>query len=314
MRLACVFNPFKYKLHEENLRVVQKYFGLFPPLSLAWVCSIAERAGHETMILDARTLQLTPEETLEHLRRWKPDILGFMMTTYMFNETLEWIRFLKKELRVPVIIGGYHLRVYPTESLRVDGPDFGCYNSAYHTVPRLLEELEGQRRFADVPGLIYRENGRVKMTPYEEDPDFELYPHPARHLLPNELYAEFTTERKNFTVMVTSKGCPQGCLFCEAGGTPYNPRSPQTVLNEIEECYTKYHIREIDFFDYEFCINRKRIEALCEGMVAKNGILPGRAEPVLILWMNPCCAKCGRQVAGAFISVLNPACRKYSTG
>jgi len=196
----------------------------------------------------------------------------------------------------------------------VDGPDFGCYNSAYHTVPRLLEELEGQRRFADVPGLIYRENGRVKMTPYEEDPDFELYPHPARHLLPNELYAEFTTERKNFTVMVTSKGCPQGCLFCEAGGTPYNPRSPQTVLNEIEECYTKYHIREIDFFDYEFCINRKRIEALCEGMVAKNGILPGRAEPVLILWMNPCCAKCGRQVAGAFISVLNPACRKYSTG
>jgi len=100
MRLACVFNPFKYKLHEENLRVVQKYFGLFPPLSLAWVCSIAERAGHETMILDARTLQLTPEETLEHLRRWKPDILGFMMTTYMFNETLEWIRFLKKELRV----------------------------------------------------------------------------------------------------------------------------------------------------------------------------------------------------------------------
>lgn len=270
MRLACVFNPFKYKLHEENLRIVQKYFGLFPPLSLAWVCAIAERAGHDTLIIDARTLQLSKEEVLDRLRQWKPDIIGFMMTTYMFNETLEWIRFLKKNLKVPVIIGGYNLRVYPMESLTVEGPDFGCFNSAFHTVPRLLEELEGHRRFADVPGLIYKENGAVKMTPYGEDPDFERYPHPARHLLPNELYAEFTTERKNFTVMVTSKGCPQGCLFCEAGRTPYNARSPETVLGEIEECYTKYNIREIDFFDYEFCINRKRIEAICDGIIRKK--------------------------------------------
>lgn len=270
MRLACVFNPFKYKLHEENLRIVQKYFGLFPPLSLAWVCAIAERAGHDALIVDARTLQLSKEDVLDRLRRWKPDIIGFMMTTYMFNETLDWIRFLKKHLKVPVVIGGYNLRVYPIESLSVDGPDFGCFNSAFYTLPRLLEELEGSRRFEDVPGLIYKENGNVKMTPYGEDPDFEYYPHPARHLLPNDLYAEFTTERKNFTVMVTSKGCPQGCLFCEAGRTPYNARSPETVLREIEECYTKYHIREIDFFDYEFCINRKRIEAICDGIIQKK--------------------------------------------
>ncbi len=37
MRLALVFNPFSYKLHEENLKIVQRYFGLFPPLSLGWV-------------------------------------------------------------------------------------------------------------------------------------------------------------------------------------------------------------------------------------------------------------------------------------
>lgn len=267
MRLACVFNPFQYKLHEENLRVVQKYFGLFPPLSMAWVCSIAERAGHKALLIDARTLRLTREDVLDRLKQWKPDILGFMMTTYMFPETLEWARYLKKNLRVPVIIGGYNLRVYPNESVSVEGPDFGCFNSAYCTVPRLLEELEGRRRFQDVPGLIYKENGQVRMNPYGDDPKFDDYPNPARHLLPNELYAEFTTERKNFTVMVTSKGCPKGCLFCEAGHTPYNPRSPETVLKEIEECRTKYGIREIDFFDYDFCIDRRRVEAICDGLI-----------------------------------------------
>ena len=171
---------------------------------------------------------------------------------------------------MPVIIGGYNLRVYPNESVSMDGPDFGCFNSAYYTVPRLFEELAGRRHFNDVPCLIYKENGQIKMTPYGREPNFNDYPNPARHLLPNELYAEFTTERKNFTVMVTSKGCPNGCLFCEAGHTSYNPRSPETVINEIKECYSRYNIREIDFFDYDFCVDRKRIEAICDGIIKSS--------------------------------------------
>ena len=271
MRLALVFNPFSYKLHEENLKIVQRYFGLFPPLSLGWVAAIAERAGHDVILIDARTLRLTKEEVLDRLKQWKPDVLGFMMTTYMFRETLEWVRFLKTHLKVPVLIGGYNLRVYPQESVSVDGVDFGCFNSAFHTVPRLFEELAGQRRFEDVPGLIYRtEAGKIRQTPYGPEPKFEEYPNPARHLLPNELYAEFPTERKNFTVMVTSKGCPMGCMFCEAGRTPYNPRTPETVLSEIEECYHRHHIREIDIFDYEFCIQRKRVEAICDGIIKRG--------------------------------------------
>jgi len=106
MRVGLVFNPFSYKLHEENLRIVQRYFGLFPPLSLAWVAAIAERAGHTATIIDARTLQLTKEEVYDRLREFQPDILGFMMTTYMFRETLEWARFLKERLKVPVLWAG----------------------------------------------------------------------------------------------------------------------------------------------------------------------------------------------------------------
>ena len=271
MRIAFIFNPFSYKLHEENLRIVQKYFGLFPPLSMSWVASIVREAGHDVDIIDARTLRLSKEDVLDRLKQFKPDILGFMMTTYMFRETLSWIEFLKKHLKVPVMVGGYNLRVYPKESVVPEEIDYGCVNSAYYTVPALLKELEGQCQFADVPGLVYKENGRIIQTP-DHDPteNFDDYPNPARDLLPNELYAEFPTERKNFTVMVTSKGCPQGCLFCEAGRTPYNPRSPETVINEISECYHEYGIREIDFFDYEFLIQRKRTESILKSIIEKG--------------------------------------------
>lgn len=264
MRLALVFNPFSYKLHEENLRVVQKYFGLFPPLSLTWVAAIARNARHEVIIVDARTLQLSKAEVVDRLKEFQPDMIGSMMTTYMFRETYEWIQYMKKELGVPSLVGGYNLRVYPKESVTPEDIDFGCVNSALVTVPALLKEFETSRRFVDVPGLVYKENGEVIQTPSLPEEDFEDYPNPARDLLPNELYAEFPTERRNFTVMVTSKGCPQKCVFCEAGRTKYNPRSPQKVVDEIQECYDLYGIREIDMFDYEFCAKRERTLEICQ--------------------------------------------------
>jgi radical SAM superfamily enzyme YgiQ (UPF0313 family) len=263
MRLALIFNPFSYKLHEENLKVVQRFFGLFPPLSLAWVASIAEKAGHEVTIIDARTLRLSKEATLARLREFKPDILGFMMTTYMFRETLEWIRFMKHHLKVPVVVGGYNLRVYPRESIMPEEIDYGVVEHAYYTIPKLFEELAGNRRFGDVPGLAYKSDGKVLVTPHDMPIDFEKFPFPARHLLPNELYAEFPTERRNFTVMVTSLGCPRRCRFCEAGGTKYNPRSPAMIVAEMEECYRKYGVREIDIFDYEFPCLRNRTMEIC---------------------------------------------------
>jgi len=271
MKLALVFNPFSYKLHEENLRIVQRYFGLFPPLSLTWVAAIAEKAGHDVELIDARTLRLTPQQVLASLKHYKPDVVGFMMTTYMFRETLKWIQYIKQALpNVKVMVGGYNLRVYPKESVMPEEIDFGCYNSAYHTVPGLLAALENNTSLDDVPGLIFKRNGTVIQTDYGQDPDFDNYPNPARHLLPNELYAEFPTERKNFTVMVTSKGCPKGCLFCEAGRTRYNPRSVKIVVDEIQQCYDKYGIREIDIFDYEFLINRKRVLGICREIQRRN--------------------------------------------
>lgn len=265
MRLALVFNPFKYKVHEENIKVVQKFFGLFPPLSLAWVASIAEKAGHKVVLIDARTLNLSKEDVLGILKSFKPDILGFMMSTYMFPETLEWIGFLKNRLNILTIAGGYNLRVYPRESLSHSEIDFGVVEHAFYTVPALLKEIErGGIHFENVPGLVFKKNKDIIITPHYQDVEFDKFPNPARHLLPNELYSEFPTERKNFTVMVTSLGCPFECNFCEAGKTAYNPRSPETVVAEIEECYIRHNIREIDIFDYEFTGIRERVLRICK--------------------------------------------------
>jgi radical SAM superfamily enzyme YgiQ (UPF0313 family) len=270
MRFALVFNPFQYKVHEENLRVVQKYFGMFPPLSLAWTAAIARQAGHDVALIDARTLNLPKEEVLGRLKLFNPRILGFMMTTYMFPDTLKWIKYLKSNLgNIPVVVGGYNLRVYPKESISHDEIDFGVVEHALDTVPQLFEALEGKRKLEDVVGLVYKKEGNILLNPPKRV-NFDKYPNPARDLLPNELYAEFPTERKNFTVMVTSLGCPCGCEFCEAGRTEYNPRSPITVVNEMQECSKKYGIKEIDIFDYDFTVDKRRVAEICYLIMQRN--------------------------------------------
>ncbi|MBU2103047.1 MAG: B12-binding domain-containing radical SAM protein [Candidatus Omnitrophica bacterium] len=192
-----------------------------------------------------------------------------MMTTYMFRDTLEWIRILKKECDVPVVIGGYNLRVYPKESISHPEIDYGVIEHALETVPQLLEALQGKRKLSEVVGLVYKEAGQIRLNPPREV-SFEQFPAPARDLLPNDLYAEFPTERKNFTVMVTSLGCPRGCFFCEAGRTAYNPRSPLTVVDEMTECYHRYGVREIDIFDYDFTADKSRTIAICRLMRERN--------------------------------------------
>ncbi|MBI5882436.1 MAG: radical SAM protein [Elusimicrobia bacterium] len=309
MRVALVFNPFSYKVHEENLRVVQKYFGLFPPLSLAWVAAMVRKAGHDVIIVDCRTLDLSKQDAASILKRWRPDVIGAMMTTYMFPETLGWLAYLRSELescgmRPKVLVGGYNLRVYPRESVGHPEIDFGCLEHAYHTVPALLRELE--RPYPDlesVPGLVWKRGGRVVINPHPQAVDFDLFPNPARDLLPNELYAEFPTQRKNFTVMVTSLGCPRRCAFCEAGGTPYAPRSPKTVLDEMQECRERHGIREIDIFDYDFTAGRRRVLDICAGIAARK---------LDVTWA--CRSRVDNMDAGLLDAMAQAGCRRIYWG
>jgi len=60
------------------------------------------------------------------------------------------------------------------------------------------------------------------------------------------------------------------CTFCEAGKTAYNPRSPMTVVNEMQECHDRYGVREIDIFDYEFPMVRERTLAICRELKKRN--------------------------------------------
>lgn len=260
MRVALIFPPYTHKIFTENLSTVDEEFCVAPPIILAYVAAILERRGHNVIIVDAKALNLSKEEALNKLLSFRPDIVGFRAETYYFYEALDWIRYLKANLDIPVIAGGVNLTLYPREVLSHHEIDYGIVGEAIESLPRFLSALENGDDYSLLPGVAYRnKENRVVINPPEgKIYNFDTYPYPARHLLPNHKYYSFISQRKNFTIMLTSVGCPYRCTFC-AIPFSYNTRAPKNVVDEIEVCYKDFGVREIDFFDAILFMPRERI-------------------------------------------------------
>ena len=243
-----------------------------PPIILAYVAAILEQHGHKVQLLDARALGLSKEEALEQIKNFHPDLLGFRSETYHFHDTLDWVRYLKENLNIPVITGGINLSLYPKETLSHREIDYGIIGDGLESLPKLIRALEYGDVLDDIAGIIYRKNGEIVINrPQEKFADFDSFPFPARHLLPNSAYYSFISQLKNFTIIVTATGCPFLCSFCAIHpNTHYCVRSAKNVLDEIELCYRDFGIREIDFFDATFFLPRPRVFEIFEGMKKRH--------------------------------------------
>lgn len=271
MRVALIHCPFGHKIFSENLKVVDEEFCLAPPIVLAYVAAILEKSGHQVILVDANALRLNKEKTLKILKDFGPEVIGFRADTYWFHRVVEWASYLKDNLGVTVIVGGINITLYPRESFAHKCFDYGVAGEANDSFPALLSALSGKGSLEEIQGIIYREGGKLICNPSEEKAvPFDEYPFPARHLLPNELYYSFTSQLKNFTIMVTSTGCPFKCSFCAIARLPYRERSVKNVVDEIEECYRKFKVREIDFFDATFFVNKERALAICADILRRR--------------------------------------------
>lgn len=272
LRVAFVYPPIIHESFEENLKVVDEDFGRLPPISLAYAAAIAEKAGHRAVLLDVNALGLTVEETIAQLREFRPDVLGFTLTTYMFRETTRWMGILRDALKVPTIVGGVNLRLYPAETLEHEAVDYGVLHFGTRGLPLLLEAIESGRCPAGLPEVVARdEAGRVVIGPIQPGHSpFPDLPPPARHLLPNDRYYSIISQRRPFTVMVTGTGCPARCSYCAIPDAPRFRNSVSGALDEVRQVVRDLGVREIDFFDADFFAGKAWTREFCQGLIEEK--------------------------------------------
>ncbi|HIC44415.1 MAG TPA: radical SAM protein, partial [Sulfurimonas sp.] len=124
-------------------------------------------------------------------------------------------------------------------------------------------------------------------------------PFPARHLLPMENYIKAQEghgpSTGRWTSILSSRGCPYGCTFCESRKTKWVARSPQDVVDEIEHCMNQWGITEFHFEDDNMTIDQRRLIAICNEIIQRglqikwqtpNGIRASRTSPKMLAKMK----------------------------
>ncbi len=265
VKVALVYPPYGPVRNEPGIKTVKENYGIFPSLSLLYVAGILEACGCEVLFIDAHAEGLTLEETVARLQRFGPDYVGYTLTTYLFFQSMDWIKAIKAHIDVPVIVGGVHLSIYPRETLGYEEVDYAVTGEAERALPELLAALTSGADLSRVRGVAYkRPDGRVVVTPNAPDVDVDDAPFPARNLIDNSIYYSFISQYRNFSCFITSRGCPYKCIFCEQGSKPFRARSPKNVVDELEICVKEFGIRELDFFDSSFTIRKQRVIDICD--------------------------------------------------
>lgn len=244
-----------------------------PPLGLAYLAAVAEEQGWKVRIIDGLTEGLSMQDIAGIIRSLQPEIAGITATTPAIYDAYEIARIVKEHSpNSLVLLGGPHATFMAHEVLE-ECPyiDVVVRGEAEETLKEILERIERGGDLSGVAGITYRAGDRIRENPLRGlIDDLDSLPIPAYNLLPMEKYV---VDRVRYAAIVTSRGCPYGCIFCSSSlqfGKRWRAHSPERVLEELMILRYDYGAREIEFLDDTFTLKMSRAEEISRMIVSEG--------------------------------------------
>jgi anaerobic magnesium-protoporphyrin IX monomethyl ester cyclase len=248
-----------------------------PPLGLAYLAAVLRQAGFQVMIKDAFAENMTWSALAQFLAKQRPDVLALSSMSPTFDLTLKTVKIARPYVKT-IIMGGPHISVWG-QKVFDDCPelDFGVIGEGEETIVELLTALANNASPECVAGVI----GRDFIGPTRSlIADLDTLPMPARDLLPLHLYKYPLAKKRLVTTLFTSRGCPYHCIFCDKSifGSTWRARSADNVLREIDEIVQRYHITSLIIYDDLFTLDKRRVQAICEGILQRGYAIDWKCE------------------------------------
>lgn len=276
MRILLINPPLDTVLRDGHVSPVTSFlFYNSAPLGLLYMAAVLEEKGEEVAVIDAAAEGLNIPGTVKRIQEYQPDIVGIGSTTVVFESTKALAGAIKSVLPdLPVILGGYHVSLLPEEAMACQDFDVGALHEGEHIILELVEYYKGERELSSIESIVYRdENGELAFTPHRKDfRKLDELPRPARHLLPKDMYRPVPIDEHGLPKfsMITSRGCPHACGFCQKSRTGYRSRSPKLIVDEMEHLVRDFGAKDIAIVDSLFCANKKRVMAVCDEILARG--------------------------------------------
>jgi len=271
VKVVLVHPPLRNLISAATPDYVDKNRGYTPPMGLLYIQAAIEDSRHESVFLDAALEGWDHEETASKAMAYKPDIVGLQAMTFTIVDAHLVAKAIKKIApNVKIVIGGPHPTLYPEETAGLDCVDYAFSGEGEHDFICFLDVFFDSTKHTKVPGIACSINGKISYTPNNGLlKDLDSIRFPARGSSPYKRYSSVLAVCNPITIMITSRGCPYECIFCNRMGRKYRYHSANYVLDEIDEIL-KLGIKEIFIHDDTFTLNRSRVINICNGIIERN--------------------------------------------
>ncbi|MBE0598203.1 MAG: cobalamin B12-binding domain-containing protein [Desulfuromonadales bacterium] len=247
-----------------------------PSLGILSLAAVARQAGFDCHLVDASALVLTEAELLQRLAELQPEILCLSSTTLAIGNAHALAAAAKRQLpRLQVILGGPHVTAAPDATMeKFPAFDIAVIGEGEATLVELLPALGSGGDLNQVAGILFRQGGDLQRTPRRPFiTDLDALPFPAWDLLDSfpqrYLPAPFKVRQLPAATLVTSRGCPNACIFCDRSvfGTSCHGYSADYVVRQMVELHRRYGIREFSFEDDTFITFKGRLQEICDRLI-----------------------------------------------
>ena len=257
-------------------------------MGLAYIAQILLDEGHQVSVLDINAYQWNQEEVRRRIASIDFDVVGITAIITQFSY-VKWLTGVARELNpsVKIILGGALPTTVPETIFGKTDADIAVIGEGETTAKELFNSIENNGDLNRVKGIQYKENGEIHKTePRELIKDLDIIPFPAWHLFPMENYIACLMLRHfdvsaRATVVMTSRGCPYGCIYCSTRqmfGRGFRSRSVDNIMEEVKFLIKEYKINAIQFNDDIFTVDKGRVYEICDRLDAENLQIPWYAE------------------------------------
>ncbi len=244
-----------------------------PPLGLCYLAAVLLRRGHEVIILDCAAEQIPISQLKRKVHEFLPDLVGITSTTVSYAAAKRALNTIKETNReIITVLGGAHISALPSATMEeCKYIDVGVVGEGEFTLAEIVERLVNKDSLTDVAGALVRHDGRIiGNKPRKPVSNLDKIPFPARHLLKDLRLYSHTPFRggKFMTTMITSRGCPFSCAYCDQSvfGRSWRSHSPGYIVEEMLLLKKNYNIDFVSFEDDNFLLSNARAMDICDRM------------------------------------------------
>jgi len=255
-----------------------------PPLSGITLASYVREHGHDVAVIDGQRISIqhgndrahTYQEIARQARKFNPDAVAITILTADVPEATRTLRLLRSiSPNATIVGGGPHPSGEPIHTLK-QMPELDAIGIG--PGEEICLDLANGKPVSETSGCAFLNDKEIVLPSVRRrtTTDIDSFPFPAWDLIDGKFYSELN-HATTFGVLtrslgvVTSRGCPGHCYFCSSEwNRPLRMHSVQYVLDLCEYLLNRYPIDTIAFWDDTLGMDRRRLERICEGILARG--------------------------------------------